>query len=195
MQYTNKRNLRRATNTTIKSLLTVAGVAGAVGIIVIAPNSIQAIDYITNKIDKKRRKSKRINEQIKNSGYFNVKKIDDNKYAITLTTKGKMLNNLNDFYEFQITTDVKWNNKWYIIMFDIPEVHRSTRDVIRNKIESLGMVLIQNSVYVYPYDVSEFVNVTRLVFPHITKHLLSAELVKIDGDVQLKKIFKEKNII
>lgn len=192
---TKHRNLKRATNTTIRSLLTVAGIAGTVGVVVIAPNALQAIDYIARKVDKNRRKSKRINEQIKNSGYFNIKKISDNKYAIKLSNKGKLLNNLNEFYDFQIRPTTKWNKKWHIIMFDIPEAHRSTRDIIRTKIESLGMVLIQNSVYVYPYDVSEFVNITRLVFPHITKHLLSAELVKIDGEVQLLKAFKVKNII
>lgn len=43
-----------------------------------------------------------------------------------------------------------WDNKWRIVMFDIPEQSRSARDHIRRLLKELGFQQLQLSVWVHP---------------------------------------------
>ncbi|HPD99070.1 hypothetical protein KC871_01765 [Candidatus Saccharibacteria bacterium] len=181
-------NIKKITNITMRAFVKTAGAAGAAGIIVVAPNATQAITLVAKKLNKKQ--PKRFSEQVKNSGYFSVQKIDDNRYAITLTPKGQSINTKVLFEDYKIPINGAWDNKWHLLMFDIPEQYRLVRDTLRYKIESLGMVLIQNSVYVYPYDISEFVAMVHTNYPFASKHIISAEVTHLDGQNQLIQKFK-----
>ena len=44
-----------------------------------------------------------------------------------------------------------WDKKWRIIIFDIPQEKHIARVRFRNKLKSLGCVMIQKSVFVFPY--------------------------------------------
>ena len=46
----------------------------------------------------------------------------------------------------------RWDGKWRLYFFDIPEKHRAARDYLRRKLKDLGMFNVQRSVFVYPYD-------------------------------------------
>lgn len=45
-----------------------------------------------------------------------------------------------------------WDGKWRVIIFDIPNKRKVSRDVLRCKLINLGFVKIQESVYVYPFE-------------------------------------------
>lgn len=47
------------------------------------------------------------------------------------------------------------DKKWIMLMFDIPESHRSERNLLKSIIKNSGYKLLQQSVWVTPYDVSE----------------------------------------
>ena len=49
----------------------------------------------------------------------------------------------------------KWDGKWYILIFDIPENHRAFRDNVRLILREIGFYRLQKSAWVYPYDVAE----------------------------------------
>lgn len=46
----------------------------------------------------------------------------------------------------------KWDKYFRIVMFDIPNDKSKTRDVIRRKLEKIGFVQMQKSVFVYPFE-------------------------------------------
>lgn len=46
----------------------------------------------------------------------------------------------------------KWDKKWRIIIFDIEEINRKTRDRLRRKLRELGFGMLQQSVWITPYD-------------------------------------------
>lgn len=55
----------------------------------------------------------------------------------------------------------KWNGKWYITAYDIPEKKKWLRDILRENLERLKFALLHKSLYVSPYnflgDVEEIV--------------------------------------
>src|SRR3990167_5715390 len=49
----------------------------------------------------------------------------------------------------------KWDGRWRLVLFNIPEVNRSLRDKIRQGLKRLGMGILQPSVWISPNDVRE----------------------------------------
>jgi DNA-binding transcriptional regulator PaaX len=45
-----------------------------------------------------------------------------------------------------------WDGKFYLINYDIPEKHRKVRNIIRNRLKNIGAGLLQNSLWLTPYD-------------------------------------------
>lgn len=70
--------------------------------------------------------------------------IDDNELILRLTDKGKekaVLANL-------LLEDEKWDGKWRIVIWDIPEKRRVARDFLRSKLKGWGFIPWQQSVWV-----------------------------------------------
>lgn len=70
----------------------------------------------------------------------------DNKIAIELTEKGKKRLVEYDFENIKIKAK-KRDGKWRLIIFDIPEGKKSSRDVFRRKLLQIGMIRLQDSVF------------------------------------------------
>lgn len=72
-----------------------------------------------------------------------VELVSDEKLAFRLTDKGREKAVLASFLQ----NDEKWDGKWRLIMFDVPEKRRSARDVLRRKLKDWGFVHFQQSVW------------------------------------------------
>lgn len=74
----------------------------------------------------------------------------DEKGTIRLTNKGKTwfrssyFKYLRDFYP-------KWDKKWRVIIFDIPQELHENRNRFRQKIKGLDFFMLQKSVFIFPY--------------------------------------------
>jgi len=87
---------------------------------------------------------------LKKKGYIKIKNLE-NKQGILLTKKGeeKALK-----AKFKIKRKNKRKDgKWQMLIFDIPEKKRKLRDLFRENLHFLGYKLLQQSVWVCPYDV------------------------------------------
>lgn len=51
-----------------------------------------------------------------------------------------------------------WDHRWRLLIYDIEETNRITRDLLRKKIKELGFVKWQESVYVTPHPVTAEIN-------------------------------------
>jgi DNA-binding transcriptional regulator PaaX len=58
----------------------------------------------------------------------------------------------------------KWDGKWRIVIFDIPEKERTLRNAIRNKLHNLGFWQVQKSVFIYPFECNKEINVICNIF-------------------------------
>lgn len=46
----------------------------------------------------------------------------------------------------------RWDGKWRMIAFDIPESKRRGRDALRHMMQELGAIQLQKSLWVWPYE-------------------------------------------
>lgn len=72
-----------------------------------------------------------------------IELVSDEKLAFRLTNKGREKAVLASFLQ----EDEKWDGKWRLIIFDVPEKRRSARDVLRRKLKDWGFVYFQQSVW------------------------------------------------
>jgi DNA-binding transcriptional regulator PaaX len=72
----------------------------------------------------------------------------DEKIAIRLTNSGKEKAVLAKL----LLGEEKWDGKWRIVMFDIPEKRRLARDILRSKLKAWGFTQYQQSVWITKKD-------------------------------------------
>ena len=46
----------------------------------------------------------------------------------------------------------RWDGNWYLVSFDIPEKLRLKRDILRENLKILNFGKLQNSIWIYPYN-------------------------------------------
>lgn len=64
----------------------------------------------------------------------------------------------------------KWDGKWRVVVFDIPEIKRGVRDDFRWRLKKLGLALWQRSVWVTPFDMVKALN-AYLIKNNLSSHV------------------------
>ncbi len=85
-----------------------------------------------------------------------------------------------------------WDKKWRIIIFDVPQEKHIARIRFRNRLKLLGCVMLQKSVFVFPYpchekvgDIANYLEISDYV------DILTAESVGFK-EAEFLKIFELK---
>ncbi|MEK7461821.1 MAG: CRISPR-associated endonuclease Cas2 [Patescibacteria group bacterium] len=164
-------------------LQTVADV-GMLSIALVAPNVSRAM-YKLGLVPKWRQ-----NEYVNSSASKLVKRgllfYDGKKYC--MTSKGEDLLCQWQFADFKLERPKKWDRKWRVIIFDIPEKKRKIRDQVRTLFKSAGFYLLQDSVWVYPYDCEDLLTLLKSNLG-VGKNVLYLIVDEIENDKHLRESF------
>jgi CRISPR-associated endonuclease Cas2 len=82
-----------------------------------------------------------------------------------------------------------WDGKWHIVIFDIPEVKRKTRNTLRFHLKKIGFIQVQGSVWVYPYECNELVTLIKSNFK-LNYEVMYIIADSIEGENRFMKAFK-----
>ena len=126
------------------------------------PNIAQIIKIFKPNREYERQKIKRAIDSLHRYGLISVtpgKSIFEKKVRLTLAGK-----ELAELVSFALPRPKKWDGKWRIVAFDVPEPHWKARRALSVKLRELGCYHYQNSVFVYPYDCEKEVNFIRDYF-------------------------------
>lgn len=118
------------------------------------------------------------------------KRLPDGSIGFILSKEGecqaKAIRLVNEFRK--IKRSKKWDKKWRIVIFDIPEKDRIFREILRKHLRSLGFMRLQNSVFVSIYPSERLIiNLARLYSAESYVRVITASY--IDNEKKLKKIF------
>lgn len=116
-----------------------------------------------------------------------------NILRLELTEKGQKLFGSMKFDDITIAPSKAWDKKWRFLMFDIPEKSRSVRDLLRNKLKSLGFFRFQQSIWIYPYECEEEMSYICEFLGATAFAMMFA--VKIDNDKILRRHFAKRGIL
>lgn len=156
-----RENRRAPIQTIVLGTLAITGVL-AVGLV--APNAVRLFEYL-NPISRKN--SIRFNQRIKQAllrlerrGLIHVTG-EGKARKIHLTGQGEEVINRLYTGAYVIPLPVRWDGKWRIVMFDVPEKRKKVRDILRMLLRSAGFVHFQDSAWIQPYPCDELVTLLR----------------------------------
>mgnify|MGYP001563652576 CR=1 FL=1 len=156
-----KGNRRIPIQTVVLATLAVSGVLATA---LVAPNILQLFDYL-NPISRRNtiRFNKRIVQALSRLEQRGLIKItgEGRKREIHLTTQGEGL--IDKLYAgaYVIPLPVRWDGKWRLVMFDVPEKRKKVRDTLRMLLRGAGFVHFQDSAWIQPYPCDELVTLLR----------------------------------
>lgn len=103
------------------------------------------------------RQARGVLAKLKNQGCILKEKKDDDIYY-KITDKGeKSIDKLLK----PLKQTGKWDGRWRLVMFNIPEAKRNLRDRIRRSLVKLGMGILQPSVWISPNDIKDEIEETK----------------------------------
>jgi CRISPR-associated endonuclease Cas2 len=123
-----------------------------------------------------------------------MKRQKDGSWTIALTKEGRRKTLLYDFETLTLKKPLRWDAKWRIVIFDIPEEKVKARNAFRSWLNRLEFHRLQNSVFVHPYDCrKEFDFLVE--FYQLQEYTHFIEATSIDNEVYLKQVFVKKSIL
>jgi DNA-binding transcriptional regulator PaaX len=84
-----------------------------------------------------------------------------------------------------------WDMLWRIVFFDIEEIHRRKRDLLRIYMKQLGLKEMQKSVWIGPYDIEDEIKYLREVLS-VPNSVKLGILKSVENSEDLKEWFNLK---
>ncbi len=173
----------------VNTVLAVIGTAGIVSVALVAPGALKLLA-----LSKTFRKGYNLNayldrttKRLVERGLVTIHRRRGDRYA-KLTTKGRAFLNRYQLHEYRPVRRKHWDGFWHVIVFDIPERKKFLRDGLRQELARIGFVMLQNSVWVYPFECQELIALLRASF-FLKKEALYMTVQEVENDRWLKRHF------
>jgi DNA-binding transcriptional regulator PaaX len=172
-----KRNLKKVVLSTIAA-------AGLLGVGLLAPNVIGALGkfgmiptrYDAGNIERARRR-------LIAEGLL----VYEGK-LLRLTKRGEIELRRIQLSSLSPLKSRKWDGRWRVLIFDIPERQKNIRNRIRQSLVALGFLKLQHSVWAFPYDCEEIITLLKADLK-VGKNLLYMIVDELECDAPLRKHF------
>ncbi|MEK7669306.1 MAG: hypothetical protein AAB350_01805 [Patescibacteria group bacterium] len=169
-----------------KVILETVKLAGIIGVGIIAPNVLRAMKkmgFITHP---------RQIESIKRSRDVLIERglLENKNGQLKITQGGKryLFRCLSLGDNKELNKNKKWDGKWRVLIFDIPESRRFDRTNIRQALISIGFMRLQDSVWIYPYSCENIVSLLKAE-TETEGDVLYMIVEALENDEEVKKYF------
>jgi len=109
---------------------------------------------------------------------------------ISLSKEGKKLAGKYQIDDLVIPKPKKWDGRWRILIFDIPDKYKIKREALRGKLKELGLFQLQKSVWICPYNFQNEVEVLRDFFSLSRDEMQIVLAYAIENDGEARNFFK-----
>lgn len=109
------------------------------------------------------------------------------RYA-RITEEGKQMLEMESLLDKSMQKQKKWDGRWRVVIFDIPERRRGTRNMLRKFMQEFGFVRLQDSVWIYPYDCEDIIALAKANF-RIGADVLYMIVEQLERDKYLREHF------
>jgi CRISPR-associated endonuclease Cas2 len=167
-----------------KIILETVALAGVLSVALVAPNVIKSMEK--SGIIPKRRQKEYVSSSASKLAKRGLLYFDGKRYQ--LTSKGEKLLRRWELADFKLIKPKRWDRKWRLIIFDIPEKKRRVRDQIRHLFNSSGLYRLQDSVWAYPYDCEDIITLLKSELG-VGKNVLYLIVEELENDKYLREHF------
>ena len=121
-------------------------------------------------------------------GLITFEKKDGKSYARITDAGRKKLAFELEKKKLDLSKKHRWNGRWRVVIFDVPERRRKIRDRLRILMQELGFIRLQDSVWVFPYDCEDFITLLKAELK-IGSAVLYMVVEEIENDKHLREHF------
>ncbi len=163
------------------------GTAGFIAVAAIAPNMFQILGR-SGALARLKYHSKSVISRLKQKGEIEFEERDGKRY-VRLTERGEEALAFNQ-QKLQLANSKprKWDRRYRLVMFDVPEKRKKIREHLRFQVQEVGFLRVQDSAWLYPYDCEEFIALLKADL-RIGKDVLYAVVEEIENDGWIRKHF------
>lgn len=112
----------------------------------------------------------------------------DGTITLILSEEGTKKALTFDLKNIKIKKPKKWDGKWRIVLFDVPEKKKNIRDNIRFHLKNIGLYEYQKSVFIFPYDCKD--EIEYIMELNDAREFIRFILAEhIDNELHIKNIF------
>ncbi len=110
---------------------------------------------------------------------------------VVLTEKGRKRALIFKIDEMEISKPLRWDKKWRVVFFDIPEKRRYARDAFREKLKNLNFYELQKSVFIHPFFCQDEIDFL-VEFFEIRNYVRYGEICNLTNEAEIKLHFRLK---
>lgn len=168
-----------------RMVLGAVGIAGMLGIAMVAPNVLGAMGKL-GLLPGSRQKEiiNRARDRLIRQGL-----LARDGFKLRLTPKGEAALRIVKSRALASLPLKRWDGRWRVLIFDIPEYRKGLRDKVRLTLRGIGFVRLQDSVWAYPHDCEDLMALLKADFK-VGKDMLYMVVEELEGDGCLKKHFR-----
>src|SRR3989344_5781844 len=131
-------------------------------------------------------KAKSVLGRLSNKGCITFVEENGKRYA-RITEKGERMLRV-ETEKAVIAKKRRWDQRWRVVIFDIPERRKSARVILRRFMQEYGFVRLQDSVWIYPYDCEDLITLAKANF-RIGADVLYMIVERLEHDTHLREHF------
>lgn len=131
---------------------------------------------------------KRAIRSLYQSRLVKVMENDNGSMTLVLTEDGKKKALTYNMDTMTVKKPKKWDGKWRLVLFDIPDKRKKEREVLRSLLKQLGFVKYQESAFIIPYECKNEVDYV-VEFFNLHPHVRFLEVASFDDDLVIKRNF------
>ena len=171
-----------------QAMLAAVVVGGVVLVAAAVPNAARLLKYFPS--DKKgarfNYKAKTVLGRLAAKGCVVFVEENGKRYA-RITEKGECMLHM-ETEKIAMAKKRKWDKRWRVVIFDIPELRKSVRASIRRFMSEYGFVRLQDSVWIYPYDCEDLIALAKANF-RVGADVLYMIVERLEHDKHLREHF------
>lgn len=174
----------------VKEILKVLAGVGAIGLIFAFPGAAAGIaSLLPGGNSYSRWGIKKAIRRLEKQKFVTTYENADGSTTVKITQKGMTRALTYQLDTLELKKPKRWDGKWRVVIFDVPEKHRRLRDVFRMRLGQLGLYQLQESVYVSPYPCFNEIEFLRELY-NVSFSVRYLLVEKIEDDALLRSHFE-----
>jgi len=177
-------------------ILRIVGAGAVVASVLIAPNMALLLAPILRSNPSRWRREWRQNqiqkaiERLRKRRYVKYEQHGNETY-IAITENGRKRLRKFEFDTMRLPAGPqRWDKKWRVVIFDIPENKKKERMIFSDKLKDLGLFPLQKSVFAYPHLCEDEIDFLA-EFLDITYHVYFLETISLGrGEATARRHFR-----
>lgn len=170
-----------------KAVLATIAATGGLAVAAVAPNALSLLRPALKYQRQQKYRANRVFSRLIADGSIFLEKTKKGSFA-RVTPKGERFLQIAELRHYSFKKPRRWDKKWRIIIFDIPEKRKAVRDYFRRTFTEIGFVRLQDSVWVYPYDCEALIMLLKTE-KRIGNYVLYLIVDRLENDKKLRLHF------